>query len=55
VPRCIAFLRAVNVGGRIVKMDALRGHFEAAGFTSAETFIASGNVIFDATVSRPAS
>ncbi len=47
MPRCIAFLRAVNVGGRIVKMDALRGHFEAAGFTSAETFIASGNVIFD--------
>ena len=37
----------MNVGGRIVKMDALRGHFEAAGFTSVETFIASGNVIFD--------
>jgi uncharacterized protein (DUF1697 family) len=47
VPRYVAFLRAVNVGGRVVKMDALRGHFEAAGFTGVETFIASGNVIFD--------
>ena len=46
MPRYIAFLRAVNVGGRIVKMDALRAHFEAAGFTGVETFIASGNVIF---------
>jgi uncharacterized protein (DUF1697 family) len=47
MPRYVAFLRAVNVGGRIVKMDALRGHFEAAGFAKVETFIASGNVIFD--------
>lgn len=47
MPRYVAFLRAVNVGGRIVKMDALRSHFEAAGFTGVETFIASGNVIFD--------
>jgi uncharacterized protein (DUF1697 family) len=47
MPRYVAFLRAVNVGGRIVKMDALRGHFEAAGFANVETFIASGNVIFD--------
>lgn len=48
MPRYIAFLRAVNVGGRIVKMDALRGYFEDAGFTGVETFIASGNVVFDA-------
>ena len=47
MPRYVAFLRAVNVGGRIVKMDALRGIFEAEGFTNVETFIASGNVIFD--------
>ena len=47
MPRYVAFLRAVNVGGRIVKMDALRGHFAAAGFANVETFIASGNVIFD--------
>jgi len=46
MPRYVAFLRAVNVGGRIVKMDELRGHFEDAGFGDVETFIASGNVIF---------
>jgi uncharacterized protein (DUF1697 family) len=47
MPRCIAFLRAVNVGGRIVKMDALRREFEALGLADVATFIASGNVIFE--------
>jgi uncharacterized protein (DUF1697 family) len=46
VSRYVAFLRAVNVGGRIVKMAELREVFVAAGFTDVETFIASGNVIF---------
>jgi uncharacterized protein (DUF1697 family) len=50
MPRYVAFLRAVNVGGRIVKMDELRGLFADAGFTNVETFIASGNVIFDTRV-----
>lgn len=50
----VAFLRAINVGGRTVKMDALRGHFEAMGFANVETFIASGNVVFD-TPKRSAS
>ncbi len=45
--RYIAFLRAINVGGHVVKMTDLRRHFEEAGFTSVETFIASGNVIFE--------
>ena len=45
--RFIAFLRAVNVGGRVVKMEQLRAWFVRMGFTNAETFIASGNVIFD--------
>jgi uncharacterized protein (DUF1697 family) len=44
----IAFLRAINVGGHTVKMDQLRGLFEALGFSGVETFIASGNVIFRA-------
>lgn len=46
----IAFLRAINVGGRTVKMDELRRLFEAMGFSGVETFIASGNVIFETTV-----
>ena len=49
MPRYIAFLRAINVGGHTVKMDALRELFEALGFEQVETFIASGNVIFETT------
>ena len=44
--RYIAFLRAINVGGHVVKMTALKAHFEALGLAHVETFIASGNVIF---------
>jgi uncharacterized protein (DUF1697 family) len=49
MPKYIAFLRAINVGGHTVKMDYLRTLFEEQGFTHVETFIASGNVIFDST------
>jgi uncharacterized protein (DUF1697 family) len=48
MPKYVAFLRAINVGGHTVKMDHLRSLFEALGFGNVETFIASGNVIFDA-------
>jgi uncharacterized protein (DUF1697 family) len=47
-PRLIAFLRAINVGGHVVKMEALRRIFESLDFADVETFIASGNVIFSA-------
>ena len=50
----IAFLRAINVGGHVVKMEVLRGHFETLGFSNVETFIASGNVIFESKA-KPAS
>ena len=49
MPRYIAFLRAINVGGHTVKMDRLRLIFEAFGFSNVETFIASGNVVFETT------
>ena len=45
--RYFAFLRAINVGGHVVKMDRLRQIFESLGFSGVETFIASGNVIFE--------
>jgi len=48
MPRHIAFLRAINVGGHVVKMDRLRRLFEELGHSRVETFIASGNVIFEA-------
>lgn len=46
MPRYIALLGGINVGGHRVKMDALRAHFAALGFADVTTFIASGNVIF---------
>lgn len=46
--RYIAFLRAINVGGHVVKMDRLRALFEELELRNVETFIASGNVLFDA-------
>ena len=47
MPKYVAFLRAINVGGHVVKMGQLRELFEALSFEKVETFIASGNVIFD--------
>ncbi len=54
MPRYVAFLRAINVGGRVVKMDRLKGLFEELPLSDVETFIASGNVIF-ASASRGAA
>jgi uncharacterized protein (DUF1697 family) len=42
-----AFLRGVNVGGRIVKMADLKACLEKAGFSEVTTFLQSGNVIFE--------
>ena len=53
--RFIAFLRAINVGGHTVKMDHLRGLFESLDLANVETFIASGNVIFESNTKNPAS
>lgn len=47
MPRLIAFLRAINVGGHNVTMAELREVFEDLSFREVETFIASGNVIFE--------
>ena len=51
MPRCIAFLRAVNVGGHTVKMAELTRIFGSLGLAEVGTFSASGNVIF----ARPAA
>ena len=45
--RYVAFLRAINVGGHTVKMDRLRALFEELRLANVETFIASGNVLFN--------
>lgn len=47
--RHVAFLRAINVGGRaIVKMEDLKRAFVAAGCKNVATVIQSGNVVFEA-------
>lgn len=45
--RFAAFLRGINVGGHRIKMDELREVLSPLGLTSVETFIASGNVVFE--------
>lgn len=46
MPRYVAFLRAINVGSHMVKMEQLRQLFGSLGLRDVETLIASGNVIF---------
>lgn len=51
----IALLRAVNVGGTgTLSMADLKAMCEAAGFRSVRTYIASGNVVFESTLSENA-
>ena len=51
--RYVALLRAVNVGGRgLVRKEALSDAFARAGGGHVRTFIASGNVLFDAAPGR---
>src|ERR1700690_628604 len=55
MPRYVALLRGINLGGHTVKMARLKELFEELGFKKVETFIASGNVIFEsASKSAPA-
>ena len=46
--RHVVLLRAVNVAGHgVLKMDVARQVFAAAGARGVETFIQSGNVLFE--------
>jgi uncharacterized protein (DUF1697 family) len=51
--RYVAFLRAVNVGGTtLIKMSDLKRMFESFGFENVETYIQTGNVIFDSDTNK---
>jgi uncharacterized protein (DUF1697 family) len=51
----VALLRAVNVGGTgKLAMSELKAMCEELGFTSAKTYIASGNVVFESRKSEAA-
>jgi len=49
----IMFLRAVNVGGRKVEMARLRTLLTGMGLARVRSYIASGNVFFDADLAGP--
>ena len=52
MPRYVAFLRGINVSGqKLVKMEALKKYFEIPGIKNVVTYIQSGNVVFDASLS----
>ena len=46
--RYVALLSGINVGKRRIAMSALASCFESHGLSNVKTFIASGNVSFDA-------
>jgi len=47
MPRFVAFLRAINVGGRNkIKMSELKSALEKVGLQSVHTYLQSGNVLF---------
>ena len=49
--RYVAFLRGVNVGGRIIKMADLKICLEKAGLADVRTLLQSGNVVFGSQLS----
>ena len=47
MPRYVALLRGINVGGKnLIRMPTLKAAFETAGFEDVSTYIQSGNVLF---------
>ena len=55
MPKTFTFLRAINVGGHTVTMGRLKELFEALGLKDVETFLASGNVIFEGGTEKEAA
>lgn len=46
MPRYLAFLRAINVGGHTVTMARLKQLFEGEGLSDVTSYLASGNLAF---------
>src|SRR4051794_34450387 len=46
MPSYVALLRGVNVGGKTLKMEALRTALADLGFSDVTTYVQSGNVVF---------
>jgi uncharacterized protein (DUF1697 family) len=52
MPLFVAFLRGINVGGRIAKNETLQEAFNSSGFKNVATFKQSGNLIFETTANN---
>ncbi len=56
MPRYVALLRGINVGGKnLIPMPALKAAFEEEGFADVRTYIQSGNVLFSAPAGNAAA
>ena len=55
MPTYIAFLRAINVGGRFAKMADLRAGLAPKGFDEVESYIQSGNLRFTSNLGSAAA
>jgi len=52
----VAMLRGINVGGqKTIKMDHLRQLFSGLGFRNVETYVQSGNIVFQTQTENPAA
>jgi len=52
----VAMLRGVNVSGHsTIKMEALRGLCQSFGFRKVETYVQSGNIVFQTATDNPAA
>jgi uncharacterized protein (DUF1697 family) len=49
----VALLRAVNVGGQTVRMADLRRGLDGLGFGLVQTYVQSGNIVFEAEGAEP--
>jgi uncharacterized protein (DUF1697 family) len=49
----VAFLRGINVGGRVVVKSTLQKAFSDIGFQNVSTYKQSGNVIFETDIANP--
>lgn len=48
MPVAVSILRGVNLGGhKVVKMEELRRLYESLGYRNVESYIQSGNVVFE--------
>lgn len=54
MPRWVALLRSVNVGGRRITMTELVASFDALGYKDVTTYIQTGNVLFTSAVKNGA-